>query len=61
MKSTQTKSQAEQQAEARGHLVVDDPPAMSGADRYTCLACGAAAIQYGTNIYGPAVEQDCIT
>lgn len=46
-------------AEARGHKLEFDPPFASAALRWTCTVCGRAVIQYGSNIYGSAVESDC--
>lgn len=51
---------AVEQAEARGHVVYDDPPwGLSSAMRWTCSRCEAAVLSYNGNIYGSAVETDC--
>lgn len=48
-----------QRAADMGHDVENDGPTMGGADRWTCLSCGMAALRYAGNVYGSAVAARC--
>lgn len=48
-------------AAARGHKVQSDPIGhATAAKRWTCTECGMAVLLYGSNIYGGALEYDCV-
>lgn len=46
-------------AASRGHTVVWDP-SFTGKERWTCTACFCAVLRHNGNVYGSAVETDCI-
>ncbi|MFF4924326.1 hypothetical protein ACFY4B_27390 [Kitasatospora sp. NPDC001261] len=43
----------------RTHQLEWDPPGLSAANRWTCAACGQAAIDYRGNVYGSATTGPC--
>lgn len=47
-------------ANARGHEVENDGPTLGGASRWTCRRCGRAVLRYANNVYGSAVDEDCV-
>ncbi|GAA1065288.1 hypothetical protein [Streptomyces asiaticus] len=51
---------APEKAVANGHRFEDDPPhALSSVSRWTCTACGAAALRNGPVEYGSAMTTPC--
>lgn len=48
-----------QKATALGHKMEWDPPGLSSATRWTCSACGRAALYAGGPLYGTALEIPC--
>ena len=53
--------QATEQAEDRGHELVNDPPAneISHVRRRTCMKCGRSVLAGDGSVWGSALKEDC--
>lgn len=44
-----------------GHVVEWDPPhGLSSVERWTCVQCGSAVLRSNGNVYGSAVDGECV-